>query len=389
MTKKTKAAQSIGVIDLGITEGARMQSASAVTQLIEQVDITAIAGDNGAEIASMVAAGLNAASEEGQRDLVNQLLGQAQMAGAFEQFSRTVRISKLAYVKENKLYRQIKGLKLRTGSESLDGTWEEFCGLLGMSVDKVDLDITNLRTFGEEALESMSRMGIGYRELRQFRKLPQDYRAALIAAANGGDKDELLDLAEELLEKERASKADLEAKAATLEEDVKSFKRREKNYEAELERVHSQVKRLSEGKKRTTELLLRTEEIRSECMALQLEAELPINSLRKLFEEVSSESADAPENRLQMEHIWIAANVVAARALDIVALIKATEEDLPERLQGTHILSPEETARWLLDYQTIENRHAAEAIARQEKRDAAKPRGAGRPRGSVNKPKGD
>ncbi len=34
------------------------------------------------------------------------------------------------------------------------------------------MDIANLRTFGEEALESMSRMGIGYRELRQWRKLP-------------------------------------------------------------------------------------------------------------------------------------------------------------------------------------------------------------------------
>ncbi|MGV5427481.1 hypothetical protein ACV4WK_34240, partial [Pseudomonas aeruginosa] len=107
-----------------------------------------------------------------ERDLVNQLLGQAQLAGAFEDFSRTVRISKLAYVKENKLYREIKGMKFRTGAESMNGTWEEFCNLLGRSVDQVDRDIANLRTFGEEALESMSRMGIGYRELRQWRKLP-------------------------------------------------------------------------------------------------------------------------------------------------------------------------------------------------------------------------
>ncbi len=40
-----------------------------------------------------------------ERDLVNQLLGQAQMADAFEQFSRTVRSSELAVVKVNKLYR--------------------------------------------------------------------------------------------------------------------------------------------------------------------------------------------------------------------------------------------------------------------------------------------
>ena len=43
-----------------------------------------------------------------ERDLLNQLLGQAQMADAFEQFSRTVRTSKLAFVKENKLYRNLR-----------------------------------------------------------------------------------------------------------------------------------------------------------------------------------------------------------------------------------------------------------------------------------------
>jgi hypothetical protein len=51
-----------------------------------------------------------------ERDLLNQLLGQAQMADAFEQFSRTVRTSKLAFVKENKLYRNLKGKKTPNGS---------------------------------------------------------------------------------------------------------------------------------------------------------------------------------------------------------------------------------------------------------------------------------
>ncbi|EIU3495155.1 hypothetical protein L4P75_006265, partial [Pseudomonas aeruginosa] len=145
-----------------------------------------------------------------ERDLVNQLLGQAQMAGAFEQFSRTVRISKLAYVKENKLYREIRGLKLRTGSEFCEGTWEEFCALLGMSVDKADMDIANLRAFGEEALESMSRMGIGYRELRQWRKLPDDARSALIEASKQGNKEAVEYLAEELIATHTKEKAALE-----------------------------------------------------------------------------------------------------------------------------------------------------------------------------------
>lgn len=143
-----------------------------------------------------------------ERDLLNQLLGQAQMADAFEQFSRTVRTSKLAFVKENKLYRGLKGMKTANGSQ-FTGTWDDFCQLLGMSRDKVELDIANLRAFGEEALESMSRMGIGYRELRQFRRLPEDQKSALIEVARDGDKTALLELAEEMIAKHAKEKEDL------------------------------------------------------------------------------------------------------------------------------------------------------------------------------------
>ncbi|MFN3987612.1 MAG: hypothetical protein ACK4KV_19145 [Rhodocyclaceae bacterium] len=147
-----------------------------------------------------------------ERDLLNQLLGQAQMAEAFGKFSQTVWSSKLAYVKENKLYRALKGKKTPNGLE-LQGTWDEFCGLLGVSDEKANQDITNLRAFGEEALESMSRMGIGYRELLQYRKLPEDQKIALIEVAKAGDKDSFLELAEDLIAKHTKEK---EAAAAAL-----------------------------------------------------------------------------------------------------------------------------------------------------------------------------
>ncbi|RLM23638.1 hypothetical protein BIY29_10065 [Brenneria alni] len=143
-----------------------------------------------------------------ERDLLNQLLGQAQMAEAFGKFSQTVWSSKLAFVKENKLYRNLKGKKSPNGLEFL-GTWQEFCELLGVSDEKANQDIANLRAFGEEALESMSRMGIGYRELRQFRRLPEDQKTALIEVARDGDKAALLELAEEMIAKHTKEKEDL------------------------------------------------------------------------------------------------------------------------------------------------------------------------------------
>lgn len=148
--------------------------------------------------------------ETEDRDLLNQLLGQAQMADAFAQFSLTVRTSKLAYVKENKLYKALKGKKTPDGQE-FSGTWGEFCRLLGKSSQHIDEELLNLRVLGEEALESMSRMGIGYREMRQYRKLPADQQQALIEVAKEGDKESLMELAEELIAKQVKEKESLKA----------------------------------------------------------------------------------------------------------------------------------------------------------------------------------
>lgn len=141
-----------------------------------------------------------------ERDLANQLLGQVQMAEAFSKFSLTVSVSKLAFVRENKLYRALKGKKSADGQRLLSGTWDEYCELLGRSRQQVEDDISNLKTFGEQALESMSAMGIGYRELRQYRRLPEDQKQALIEVAKAGDKEGFVELAEEIMVKHAKEK---------------------------------------------------------------------------------------------------------------------------------------------------------------------------------------
>lgn len=172
-----------------------------------------------------------------ERDLVNQLLGQAQMADAFTKFSLTVRTSKLNFVKENKLYRSLKGKKSPNGYDFLTGTWEEFCNLLGISVQKADLDIQNLKEFGEEALDSMSQMGIGYRELRQYRKLPEDQKTALIEVAKAGDKESLVELAEEFIAKNNKEKDLLKKENSNLQADYKALSKRNADVAKEKEEL--------------------------------------------------------------------------------------------------------------------------------------------------------
>ena len=162
-----------------------------------------------------------AALQAGERDLVNQLLGQAQMADAFAKFSNTVLTSKLAYVKENKLYQRLKGKQTQDGIY-FSGTWAEFCNLLGLTPEHANESIANLKQFGSEALESMSSMGIGYRELRQYRKLPEDQQAALVEAAKAGDKDSFVDLAEEILSKSAKDKATLTAQVTELRDTLEA-----------------------------------------------------------------------------------------------------------------------------------------------------------------------
>lgn len=157
-----------------------------------------------------------------ERDLVNQLLGQAQMADAFAKFSVTVTTSKLAFVKENKLYRALKGQKSRDGHGFLSGTWQEFCGILGRSVEQVDEDIRNLR---------------------QYRRLPEDQKSALIEVAKTGDKESFVELAEEIISKHSAEKADLEKKLADVQGDYDALSKVEADTSRKLRETRLELER--------------------------------------------------------------------------------------------------------------------------------------------------
>ncbi|MGB7650888.1 MAG: hypothetical protein WBL62_06820 [Gallionella sp.] len=161
------------------------------------------------------------------------------------------------------------------------------------------------------------------------------------------------------------------------------------NLRAQLETEQARSKRLLEAsnKPRLTQFLDRTEAVRGECIALQTEAELPINALQMLFEEVNAEDSMQAEWHLQMEQLWVAAHIVAARAVSMIERMNAVVrvDDMPTRITGTHLLTPAEAERWLLDAPMIVNRHEAEKALRQTKRDEAQPKGRGRPAGSRNK----
>ncbi|MFP5473085.1 MAG: hypothetical protein ACLGJD_05545 [Gammaproteobacteria bacterium] len=336
---------------------------------------------------------LPAVEDGAGRDLVNQLLGQAQMASSFSMFSQTVATTKLATVKENKLYQQLKGMRAPNGLV-LSGTWVEFCGLLGMSDEKANQDIANVRAFGEQALEQMQRAGIGYRELRQFRRLPDDERAALTELAAAGDKDALLDLAESIIAKHSKEKL-------ALQEDAEELRRQQTKLVVERDTVIAERDGLAKKLRRRerdaedhegTPLVVA--DMRAEGAALLKKAELALGGLYPLgVEVVGLASADAadwikPSLRLVLSGIVAlrlqADGLIAqyAKALGDDARKLASQPDALAFLDETEIKTVAEDWARLVAV----NQH--EAALRAHERKQAKPRGKGRPEKAPQAPDG-
>lgn len=130
----------------------------------------------------------------------------------------------LAEIKESKKYKELD-MQDADGNTRRVGSWSDFCNVLGYSVNKIDEDLQNLSVFGEDFLESSKRLGLGYREMRKLRKLPDDARAEIIEAdySETADKEELLERIEDLTAKFAKEKGELEGK----------LKQSRDNYEAQ------------------------------------------------------------------------------------------------------------------------------------------------------------
>lgn len=136
-----------------------------------------------------------------------------------EQFNKTLQTVKLREIRERKEY---KGLTLTNihGEPVTVNSWEEFCKSLGTSKEKVDKDIQNLNTFGQEFMQLSESIGLSYRELRRMRQNMQnpmltEQEKLALEEAKGKDPQELLGMLEELQDKQ----ASLEEKVKNLEEE--------------------------------------------------------------------------------------------------------------------------------------------------------------------------
>ncbi len=202
-------------------------------------------------------------------------------------------LKKLQEIKESKKY---KGVSVVTDDGNLltVGNFADFCKACGLSDKKVYEDLQNLNAFGDEFMETSQRLGLGYREMRKLRQLPEEARAEIIDAdySEATDKEELIEKIEDLTAKHAKEKAELEAK----------LKRKSDDYEAQakvLANKNAQIDRLdTELAKKTKAIETQTPDskgalLRQETTAISYSAEAILRGqLYKAFETLTQHQAE-------------------------------------------------------------------------------------------------
>ena len=162
------------------------------------------------------------------------------MVKAFDFTQKLLTVSTLKLLANIKETKQYKDLDIYDASGNCQhvSTWDEFCNLLGFSRQKIDTDLLNLSDFGETFLETSQRLGLGYRDLRKLRKLPEDARAEIVVAefSETADKEELLEKIEELTAKHAQEKQILEGQ----------LKQSHANYEAQSKALKNENDRINQ-----------------------------------------------------------------------------------------------------------------------------------------------
>lgn len=144
---------------------------------------------------------------------IGERIGRRRMASLIQKLETVTDLIELQDIKDSRAYR---GMSIATpdGKVVTVTRWEDYCiHGEGRSREKIDLDLSNLRAFGAEYLEEMQRHGIGYRQMRELRQIPETERAELLQG--NGDKELTEEVVQDLLEKHKKqiSKKDDELQA--------------------------------------------------------------------------------------------------------------------------------------------------------------------------------
>jgi hypothetical protein len=147
----------------------------------------------------------------GRAALMNQRLGKRSVLSAVQKFLTAVDLTDLAEIKASKDYKGFVYLR-PDGTTLTIGTWEEYCvNVEGRSVQGIDDYLASYKAFGEELYDAMQAVGLGPSKMRSLRQLPEEQQAQLETLKSLDDKDEIVELVDALLDKQRSKITEREA----------------------------------------------------------------------------------------------------------------------------------------------------------------------------------
>lgn len=225
------------------------------------------------------------------RDFMNRMMGHVEMLRAFSDFANVSSLAKLAEIKKDKLYLQLKGSRAYDREGKLIAnvsTWEGFCRAIGVSHKKVDEDIRNLNAFGEETLDRLNQMGLGYRNMRRLRQIPDEDRIAIIEGEQieVGDKEQIVDLIEQMSAKHAREKKELTDKVKNLESERQVDQRLLEDKEKKLNELERELRRDLTADQAAKKRAERDELLKSELTDKSLSSISTLNDLARVVEKI-------------------------------------------------------------------------------------------------------
>lgn len=218
------------------------------------------------------------------------------MVRAFGFVNKLLTVGTLKVMREVKEAKKYKGLVTYIDGElTTVGSWEEFCKACGLTRQKVDEDLQNLSKFGEEFLETSQRLGLGYREMRKLRQLPEEALTEIVDAdySDTTDKEELIEKIEDLTAQHAKEKEALQAQ----------LKRKSDDYEAQAKVLATKNERINhldlELAKKTKAIETQTPEqrggvLREEAAAISYKAEAVLRGqVFQAFEALTAHTQEA------------------------------------------------------------------------------------------------
>ena len=270
-----------------------------------------------------------------------EMLGMIKMSDFHRKLTTCQHIKVLAEFKEAKKYKGLEMLDI-SGNRRQVSTWDDFCSALGFSRQKIDEDISNLYKLGEDFLETSQRLGLGYREMRKLRQLPEEARAEIVDAdySDTTDKEELIEKIEDLTAQHAKEKEALQAQ----------LKRKSDDYEAQAKVLATKNERINhldlELAKKTKAIETQTPEqrggvLREEAAAISYKAEAVLRG--QVFQ--AFEALTAHTEATGIDHKQFMSGVLAEYQLIL--------SELKERFELDDTPSGEALPEWAReDYQT-------------------------------------